>query len=64
MHKNTKLLDRIEFLGSCCPKEFFRTHESFTTEELGNLLGLKPRTIRFWKSKAKQSSRCKTCTDV
>lgn len=64
MHGNTKLLDRIQFLGYCCPREFFRTHSSFTNEDLGELLGLKPRTIRFWKSKAKSQSLCKTCFNL
>lgn len=64
MHGNLKLIRHVEFLGYCCPKEFFRSHSRFTTEELSNLLGLRPRTIRFWKSKVRLLPACKTCTDI
>ena len=64
MHGNIKLIRHVEFLGYCCPKEFFRTHERFTTEELSGLLGVSPRTIRFWKVKVKSLSPCKTCLHI
>jgi hypothetical protein len=64
MHGNTKILGRVSFLGYCCPKEFFRAHATFTNEELSNLLGLQPRTIRFWKAKSRSIPACKACTDV
>ena len=64
MLANTKILDRIEFLGYCCPKEFYRAHEKFTNEELAMLLCLSPRTIRFWRSRVRVLSPCKACGDI
>jgi hypothetical protein len=61
VHHNAKFLVRIRELGYCCPWEFFRQVQGMPLEAQANYLGVRTRTLRFWRARATGCESNKSC---
>lgn len=48
----------IRSMGYCCSLDFLEKHSKWTTKEIGEKLGLAPRTIRLNKQIAREETEC------
>lgn len=65
MGKRSKTIfyELVQACGYCCPFEFFSLNSKVRTGLLAQILGLEPRTVRYWRAafKAQNLRPCRHC---